>query len=171
MDNQIKRNKKSHRCILHSLDSQRNRAITPAWREVWDCMHHECRRDVCIIEASSLHTTLETYLRKHRFCGECRTKVLKGTLNDTIVGYFHNDVTFAAYNLLVEEPEPCKEKGYVASLYNGIKRCLQEKHIHLQVKTEYITDLIERAEPELIGRYVHYSKIGYVDSSFDILWF
>lgn len=60
---------------------------------------------------------------------------------------------FAAYTLLVEEPEPCKEKGYVAALYSGMKRCLQEKHIHLQTKTEYITKLISRAEPELLGRY------------------
>lgn len=59
---------------------------------------------------------------------------------------------FSAYNLLVEEPEPCKEKGYVSALYAGIKRCLQDKHIHLQTKTDYITKLINRAEPELLGR-------------------
>ncbi|XP_018327336.1 gametogenetin-binding protein 2-like isoform X2 [Agrilus planipennis] len=133
VDNQIRRNKKSPRCILHSLDSQRSRPITPTWRDVWDCMKPECKRDSCIIEASTLHTTLETYLRKHRFCGECRTKVLK------------------AYTLLVEDPEPCKEKGYVAGLYSGIKRCLPDKHIHLQTKTDYITKLIGRAEPELLG--------------------
>lgn len=78
VDSQPRRNKKSHRCLLHSLDSQRSRPITPAWRDVWDCMRPECKRDVCVIDAASLHTTLETYLRKHRFCGECRTKVLKG---------------------------------------------------------------------------------------------
>ncbi|CAH1957682.1 unnamed protein product [Acanthoscelides obtectus] len=96
-------------------------------------MKPHCKKEVCIIEASSLHTTLETYLRKHRFCGECRMKVLK------------------AYTLLVEEPDPTKEKGYVSSLYAGIKRCLPDKHIHLQTKTEYITKLISRAEPELLG--------------------
>ncbi|KAJ8967503.1 hypothetical protein NQ314_002818 [Rhamnusium bicolor] len=122
-----------HACLLHSLDSQRSRPLTPVWRDVWDCMKPECKKDVCIIEASSLHSTLETYLRKHRFCGECRTKVLK------------------AYTLLVEEPEPNKEKGYVSSLYSGIKRCLPDKHIHLQTKTDYITKLISRAEPELLG--------------------
>lgn len=58
----------------------------------------------------------------------------------------------SAYSLLVEEPDPCKEKGYVSSLYAGIKRCLPDKHIHLQMKTEYITQLISRAEPELLGR-------------------
>lgn len=134
VDSQIRRNKKSHRCLLHSLDSQRSRPISSVWKEVWDCMRPECKKDTCIIEASSLHTTLETYLRKHRFCCECRTKVLK------------------AYTLLVEDPEPTKEKGYVPALYSGIeKRCLQEKHIHLMPKTDYITKLISRAEPELLG--------------------
>lgn len=59
---------------------------------------------------------------------------------------------FLAYSLLVEEPEPTKEKGYVSSLYAGIKRCLPDKHIHLQTKTDLITKLISRAEPELLGR-------------------
>lgn len=54
--------------------------------------------------------------------------------------------------MLVEETEPCKEKGYVSTLYAGIKRCLPEKHLHLQTKTDYITKLINRAEPELLGR-------------------
>ncbi|XP_072382991.1 gametogenetin-binding protein 2-like [Diabrotica undecimpunctata] len=133
IENQPKRNKKSVRCLLHSLDSQRSRPLTPVWRDVWECMKPECKKDVCLIKASSLHSTLETYLRKHRFCGECRTKVLK------------------AYSLLVEEPEPTKEKGYVSSLYAGIKRCLPSKHLHLQAKTDIITKLISRAEPELLG--------------------
>jgi hypothetical protein len=59
-----------------------------------------------------------------------------------------------AYSLLVNESNPSKEKGYVASLYSGIKRCLTDKHIHLQTKIEYIDGLIKRAEPELNGRYV-----------------
>jgi hypothetical protein len=80
IENQPKRSKKSLRCLLHSLDSQRSRVLTPVWRDVWACMQQDCKKDVCIIEAPSLHTTLETYLRKHRFCGECRTKVLKGSV-------------------------------------------------------------------------------------------
>lgn len=135
IENQPKRNKKSVRCLLHSLESQRPRPLTSVWRDVWDCMKPECKKDVCLVEATSLRGTLETYLRKHRFCGECRTKVLK------------------AYSLLMEESEPIKEKGYVAALYNGIKRCLPDKHIHLQTKTDYITKLISRAEPELLGSF------------------
>ncbi|XP_044734525.1 gametogenetin-binding protein 2-like [Chrysoperla carnea] len=127
------RSKKSRRCLLHSLESQRPRPVTPAWRDVWECMRTQCKDEVVLIEASSLHATLENYLRKHRFCAECRTKVLK------------------AYTLLVEEPDPCKEKGYVASLYSGIKRCIPDKHLHLQTKTDYIANLIVRAEPEIMG--------------------
>lgn len=132
VDSQL-RSKKSRRCVLHSLDSQRTRILTTAWREVWAVMRPECREEVVLIEAATLMATLENYLRKHRFCGECRTKVLR------------------AYALLVEEPEPAQEKGYVAGLYAGIKRCLPDKHIHLQTKTEYISALITRAEPELMG--------------------
>lgn len=61
--------------------------------------------------------------------------------------------------MLIEDPEPRKEKGYNSALYSGIKRCVPEKnehehdkHIHLQMKTEYIAKLIGRAEPELLGR-------------------
>lgn len=84
IENQPKKNKKSVRCLLHSLDSQRSRPLTPVWRDVWDCMKPDCKKDVCIIEASSLYATLETYLRKHRFCAECRTKVLKGKNKTTL---------------------------------------------------------------------------------------
>uniref|UniRef100_A0A1B6EK34 Gametogenetin-binding protein 2 n=1 Tax=Cuerna arida TaxID=1464854 RepID=A0A1B6EK34_9HEMI len=132
VDSQL-RSKKSRRCVLHSLDSQRTRVLSTAWRDVWSVMRPQCRDEVVLIDASALMATLENYLRKHRFCGECRTKVLR------------------AYALLVEEPDPAQEKGYVPALYAGIKRCLPDKHIHLQTKTEYISDLITRAEPELMG--------------------
>jgi len=76
----------------------------------------------------------DTLFLLYRFCGECRTKVLR------------------AYTLLVEESDPCREKGYVPALYLGIKRCIPEKHIHLETRTSYIANLITRAEPELMGR-------------------
>lgn len=85
-----------------------------------------------------------------------------------------------AYQLLVEEKEPQKEKGYVGALYGGIKRCLLDKHLHLQAKTDYIAHLIARAEPELFGNHrerhavtleiaqeeasiIHYNIKSYVD--------
>lgn len=69
-----------------------------------------------------------------RFCGECRTKVMR------------------AYTLLTEDPDPSREKGYSPALYAGIKRCLPEKHIHLQTRSDYIGNLITRADLELMGR-------------------
>lgn len=70
-----------------------------------------------------------------RFCAECRNKVL------------------LASSLLTREPEPAKEKGYVAVLYSGIRRCIADRHVHLPTMTEYIGTLIGRAQPELMGRY------------------
>ncbi|XP_013145974.1 PREDICTED: gametogenetin-binding protein 2-like [Papilio polytes] len=106
-----------------------------AWRAAWDAMRTSAREHVTLIHFNTLHDTLHNYLRKHRFCADCKTKVLR------------------AYQLLVEEKEPHKEKGYVGALYGGIKRCILDKHLHLQAKTEYIAYLIARAEPELVGNH------------------
>ncbi|GBP80894.1 Gametogenetin-binding protein 2-like [Eumeta japonica] len=136
--------KKSSRCALHSLEAGGSRWGTwgwgawggrAAWRAAWDAMRAPARDHVTLIHFSTLHDTLHNYLRKHRFCADCKTKVLR------------------AYQLLVEEKEPQKEKGYVGALYGGIKRCLLDKHLHLQAKTEYIAHLIARAEPELLGNH------------------
>ncbi|KAK2586730.1 hypothetical protein KPH14_011765 [Odynerus spinipes] len=131
------RNKKSRRCVLHSLEIQRMRPPPSAWREVWDCMELPCRQELAFIETDTLDATLDTYLRKHRFCAECRTKVL------------------LASSLLTTEPEPTKETGYVAALYSGIKRCIPGRHVHLPTSTDYISTLIGRAQPELMGRERH----------------
>ncbi|XP_076303596.1 gametogenetin-binding protein 2-like [Lasioglossum baleicum] len=131
------RSKKSRRCVLHSLEIQRMRPLPSAWREVWDCMELPCRQELALIETDTLDATLDTYLRKHRFCGECRTKVI------------------LASSLLTTEPEPAKETGYVAALYSGIKRCIQDRHVHLPTSTDYINTLIGRAQPELMGRERH----------------
>ncbi|KAL6435222.1 hypothetical protein ACFW04_005356 [Cataglyphis niger] len=131
------RNRKSRRCVLHSLEIQRMRPPPNAWKEVWDCMELPCQQELTLIETDTLDDTLETYLRKHRFCAECRNKVL------------------LASSLLTREPEPTKEKGYVAVLYSGIKRCIADHHVHLPTITEYISTLIGRAQPELMGRERH----------------
>jgi len=127
------RNKKSSRCALHSRDSFRSRPFSDVWRDVWNCMKQKCRDEISHINADELHVTLEGYLKKHKFCQECRTKVEK------------------AYTLLVNESNPTKEKGYVAALYSNIKKCIADKHIHLQTKVDFIDSLMKRAEPELNG--------------------
>ncbi|CAG9585202.1 unnamed protein product [Danaus chrysippus] len=137
--------KKSQRCTLHSLEagSARGWGATvgcgwggrAAWKAAWDAMRASAREHVTLVHFNTLHDTLHNYLRKHRFCADCKTKVLR------------------AYQLLVEEKEPQKEKGYVGALYGGIKRCLLDKHLHLEAKTDYIAHLITRAEPELLGNH------------------
>ncbi|XP_028163466.1 gametogenetin-binding protein 2-like [Ostrinia nubilalis] len=152
--------KKSQRCTLHSLEAGTARGWgaaaaagaaagaacswgwgawgwggRAAWRAAWDAMRASARDHVTLVHFNTLHDTLHNYLRKHRFCTDCKTKVLR------------------AYQLLVEEKEPQKEKGYVGALYGGIKRCLLDKHLHLQAKTDYIAHLIARAEPELLGNH------------------
>ena len=41
--------------------------------------------------------------------------------------------------------------SYCAALYDGLKSCPQERHIHVLCDTDYIAHLIGRAEPELAG--------------------
>lgn len=45
-----------------------------------------------------------------------------------------------------------KEKGFVPSLYAGIRRCTPNNHIHVDQRTDYIMGLILAAEPELLGK-------------------
>ena len=62
-----------------------------------------------------------------------------------------------AYDILVGTVSievASKEKGYVPSLYSGIRRCIAKKHIHVSSETDYVMHLITRAEPELQGRLV-----------------
>ncbi|KAL7030285.1 hypothetical protein ACKWTF_006601 [Chironomus riparius] len=132
------RNKKNSRCNLHSLESFRPfaRPFSETFYETWQCMKKNCKEKITVVEALELHATLDDYLKKHKFCQECRTKVEK------------------AFTLLMSESNPTKkEKGYVSAIYSGIKRCLKDKHIHLPTETEYIDDLIKRAEPEIIGSH------------------
>lgn len=74
LDNQTK-NKKNSRCTLHSLDSFRSRPFSETWREIWGSMKQRCREELSVIETKELLEILENYLRKHKFCQDCRTKV------------------------------------------------------------------------------------------------
>jgi len=61
------RNRKSQRCVLHTLEIQRLPPIWNYWREVWDCMELPCRQELTLIETDTLDEALDTYLRKHRY--------------------------------------------------------------------------------------------------------
>ncbi|XP_077995780.1 gametogenetin-binding protein 2-like [Glandiceps talaboti] len=131
MDN-IPKMKKNKRCMLHSIDTQKTKLIG-SWIDVWDVLSQECRDEVTVIEADALLETTEVYLRKHRFCCECKSKVMR------------------AYNILIGEVDSCQEKGYCPTLYEGLRCCPQERHVHVLCDTEFIAQLISRAEPDLNG--------------------
>lgn len=70
-----------------------------------------------------------------RFCTDCKNKVLR------------------AYNILIGELDCSKEKGYCAALYEGLRCCPHERHIHVCCETDFIAHLLGRAEPEFAGGY------------------
>uniref|UniRef100_A0A8C7PC25 Gametogenetin-binding protein 2 n=1 Tax=Oncorhynchus mykiss TaxID=8022 RepID=A0A8C7PC25_ONCMY len=170
----IPKSKKNKRCQLHSLDTHKPKPLggegsvdkglglekdkdggakrdrrcnvafhfgpfqSPSrgsWMEVWELMSQECRDEVVLIDGACLLETLDTYLRKHRFCTDCKNKVLR------------------AYNILVGELDCTKEKGYCAALYEGIRCCPNERHVHVCCETDFIAHLLGRAEPEFTRGY------------------
>ncbi|KAG8451117.1 hypothetical protein GDO86_003400 [Hymenochirus boettgeri] len=131
----IPKSKKNKRCQLHSLDTHKPKPLGGNWMDVWEVMSQECRDEVVLIDSGSLLETLENYLRKHRFCTDCKNKVLK------------------AYNILIGEVDCTKEKGYCAALYEGLRCCPHERHIHVCCETDFIAHLLGRAEPEFAGGY------------------
>ncbi|XP_039492149.1 gametogenetin-binding protein 2-like [Drosophila santomea] len=132
LDNKL-RNKT--RCVLHSLDAFRAKPFSETWREVWSAMKSNCRNELTIIETKELHDVLENYLKKHKFCSGCRTKIER------------------AYKILIGEISS-KEKGYAAQLYAHIRKCVPDQHIHVTTnKIEFLDALIKRAEPEVNGSY------------------
>ncbi|XP_068125302.1 gametogenetin-binding protein 2 isoform X1 [Hyperolius riggenbachi] len=129
----IPKSKKNKRCQLHSLDTHKPKPLGGNWMDIWEVMSQECRDEVVLIDSSCLLETLENYLRKHRFCTDCKNKVLR------------------AYNILIGELDCNKEKGYCAALYEGLRCCPHERHIHVCCETDFIAHLLGRAEPEFAG--------------------
>ncbi|ESP04183.1 hypothetical protein LOTGIDRAFT_136639 [Lottia gigantea] len=128
-------NKKNKRCNLHSLETLKAKTYVSSWIDTWDLLSTECREEVVLIDADNLLDTLNIYLRKHRFCTECKSKV------------------HAAYSILIKEIDSSKEKGYCPALYEGLRFCQQEAHIHVVCETDFIAHLISKAEPEIAGNY------------------
>lgn len=127
--------KKNKRCQLHSLDTHKPKPLGGSWMDIFEVMSQECKNEVVVIDGACLLETLEAYLKKHRFCTDCKNKVLR------------------AYNILVGEVDSSKEKGYCAALYEGLCYCPDEGHIHVFCETEFLAHLLDRAEPEFSGGY------------------
>ncbi|CAF4827248.1 unnamed protein product [Rotaria sp. Silwood1] len=126
----IPKSKKNRRCIIHSLD--KSKSIND-WEIVWDAMNDECRDTVTLVEADCLLDTLENYLHKHKFCSECKLKVLE------------------AYDILLDNTDNKHrdKKGYCPALYEGLRSCTNDKHIHIDSNKVFIGNLIARAESEI----------------------
>ncbi|CAF3369529.1 unnamed protein product [Rotaria socialis] len=126
----IPKSKKNRRCIIHSLD--KSKSIND-WELVWDSMNEECRDTITLIEADCLLDTLENYLHKHKFCSECKLKVLE------------------AYDILLDngDNKHRDKKGYCPALYEGLRSCTNDKHIHIDSNKVFIGNLIARAESEI----------------------
>uniref|UniRef100_A0A4W5PS03 Gametogenetin-binding protein 2 n=1 Tax=Hucho hucho TaxID=62062 RepID=A0A4W5PS03_9TELE len=127
--------KRDHRCNVAFHFGPFQSPSRGSWMDVWELMSQECRDEVVLIDSACLLETLETYLRKHRFCTDCKNKVLR------------------AYNILVGELDCTKEKGYCAALYEGLRCCPHERHVHICCETDFIAHLLGRAEPEFTGGY------------------
>ncbi|KAE8623560.1 hypothetical protein XENTR_v10005653 [Xenopus tropicalis] len=128
-----KKGKKNNRCKFHSLDVRKPKPVGGHWMDVWEVMSPECRDEVALIDSNCLLETLENYLQKHRFCADCKNKVHR------------------AFNILTGELDFSKVKGYCANVYQGLRCCPHEGHIHLCCETDFIAHVLGRAEPEFAG--------------------
>ncbi len=115
--------------------------------------------------------------RVYRFCTECRTKVMKAysllvdepeerkTSNSSESGSVstscdRSNTTPINGGESTTNGATIREKGFVPSLYAGIRRCSPNNHIHVDQRTDYIMGLILAAEPELLGKYVYHNNFG-----------
>ncbi|RDD47507.1 Gametogenetin-binding protein 2 [Trichoplax sp. H2] len=139
----IPKNRRNKRCPLHSLDSHKYRS-SGIWIDVWISLSQECREEIVTIDSQLLLGTTENYLRKHKFCSECRAKVIR------------------AFAILLGELDIIAEKEYRKDLYDGIGCCCNEhcRCIKVRCDTDFIAHLIDRAEPEISGRVLIVSFIS-----------
>ncbi|XP_005102714.1 gametogenetin-binding protein 2 [Aplysia californica] len=128
----IPKSKKNKRCNLHSLETHKSKTLG-CWLEAWDALSDSCREKVLVVDMNRLLTSVESYLEKHKFCTECKSKVL------------------LAYSILVGDHDSSVEKGYCAALYENLRCCAKERHVHVLNDTEFIAHLLEKAEPEFLG--------------------
>ena len=146
--------KKNKRCIFHSLKMQKptdipsdNKPSLPKWcscsiMDVWDRMCRECHEEIATLDCKGVVETMDNYLKKHRFCNECKAKVQK------------------AYHILIGEIDPKSEIGFCSALYEGLHCCkvkndkkdgIKSKHIHVCPERSYIVHMLTQADTEIIG--------------------
>ncbi len=149
---------------MHSLESHKQRDINTAWQFIWLALNDdECRRRALIIETSQLTLILDQYLRKHKFCSDCKLKVIRAynlltcPNNNTCVDNDSNDNNNSNNNSC------SKDKSYLPALYDGITMSsntttttttstTDNECIHIRNDKQLILNLISKAESELQGQ-------------------
>ena len=62
------------RCSLHSLHTKK--AVSSInWLHTWHCMEDNCRQEICLLPFHEVKKTLESFLKRHRFCSDCTFSV------------------------------------------------------------------------------------------------
>ena len=146
--------KKNKRCIFHSLKMQKptdipfdSKPSLPKWcscsiMDIWDGMSRECHEEIVTLDCQDVVETMNNYLKKHRFCNECRSKVQR------------------AFYILTGEVDAKKEPGFCSAIYEGLHCCHVQnsktdikslQHIHVCSERSYIIHLLSQAETELNG--------------------
>ncbi|XP_077597123.1 gametogenetin-binding protein 2 [Stigmatopora nigra] len=131
----IPKSKKSNRCQLHSLDTNKLRPSGGCLMDLWERISLECWDEVVLIDRTCFLEALKIHLQKHRFCSDCKNKVLR------------------AYNILVGEVDSSEEKDYCPDLYDGLYCCPSDRHIHVCCEIDSLAHLLGRAEAEFGGGY------------------
>eukprot|EP00054_Salpingoeca_dolichothecata_P020946 m.133432 g.133432 ORF g.133432 m.133432 type:complete len:508 (-) comp23815_c0_seq2:156-1679(-) len=143
--NSVGGNRRSKRCALHSLDSHRTR-FSVNWAEAWAHFPPECRDELALVDAGDFMDALDQYLRKHRFCPDCKENVME------------------AYDVLVGNINGSCIPGFSAELYAGVRQCDTGHHIHVMSDLDNISDLIGRAQLDQVRGERHAKSIDVAQS-------
>ncbi|CAF0875517.1 unnamed protein product [Brachionus calyciflorus] len=144
LDSQIDLSRKSSnnssnkRCQLHLIDSQKQikQKRIDDWVNVWKSLEtNDCRKQMTIIDCAELLETINQYLKRNKFCCDCKFKVL------------------VAYKILTCEAEIVGDDGtYKPSIFDGIFYCTEsdkKPHLHVKPDRDFIAALISKAESEI----------------------
>lgn len=165
--------KKNKRCIFHSLKMMKPNEYHPIDHkysaqksfgasviDVWDQMCQECHKEITRLECTGILETMDYYLKKHRFCSECKSKVQR------------------AYHMLTGDVDHQNEPGFCSAIFEGLKFCKntagdgtgKEKdkeisgggggknaagkhpnHVHVCCERGYVVHMLTLADAEITG--------------------
>ena len=163
----VMNSKKNKRCLFHSLkmlkpneNQSENKLVNSPkpWNcsviDVWDRMCQECQKEVATLECHGVMETMEYYLKKHRFCSECKSKVLR------------------AFHMLTGDVDYSDEPRFCSAIFEGLKVCCKHQpdkenrksnhdctngiskspqYVHVCCERGYIMHMLTQADAELAG--------------------